>query len=116
MKYILITILVLGLSGCNIEGDTLTHHDNSTIDNTDNSIDNSIDYICTDNNNTECYTPDHSGYVDDEGNYNDVGAASEADEYDASDDAQTCVAKGFFFCPLTQTCNNVTASSGTCSN
>ena len=35
-------------------------------------------------------------------------------DYDASDDATECRAKGYFFCPITKTCNDTSASSGSC--
>jgi len=35
-------------------------------------------------------------------------------EYDASDDEQECKSKGYFFCPITQTCNDTSGSGGTC--
>ena len=36
-------------------------------------------------------------------------------EFDSGDDEVECKSKGYFFCPLTKTCNNTSGSSGTCS-
>jgi len=35
-------------------------------------------------------------------------------EYNASDDAEECRSKGYFYCNITKTCNDVSASSGSC--
>ena len=35
-------------------------------------------------------------------------------DFDATDDATECRAKGYFYCPITQTCNDTSASTGSC--
>jgi len=110
MKYLVMAALAaLVFSGCgDIEGDVL--NSNNTVD---NSVDNSVSYVCTDNNSTNCYTPGREGFIDDEGNYNDVSDVVIGD-YDPSYDQRECAAAGFFWCSIKNKCLNIPARTGTC--
>jgi len=35
-------------------------------------------------------------------------------EFDAGDDEQECKSKGYFYCPITNTCNNTALNGGSC--
>ena len=112
MKYFVMIMAAFLAVGCgDYTGDYVGDTTNTT--NTDNSVDNSTDYICRDNADTQCYTPDYSGYIDKDGEFNDV-ADEPTGEYDASYSPAECAANGFFWCSIEQKCLNIPASGGTC--
>ena len=109
-KILTLVVATFALIGCgDYTGDTAYSYDNST----DNSVDSSTNYICTDNNGTNCYSDDYSYYVDGNGSVDGV-ADTPSGVYDASYSASECAANGYFFCSIEQKCLNIPASSGTC--
>jgi len=112
MKYLVLALALAALSGCvNIEGDKtgtkVVVDNNSSYTTTDVSV------ICQNNTDTQCYTPGYSGYVDSNGDYNDVADVITGD-YDASYTPSECAANGYFWCSIEQRCLNIQADSGTC--
>ena len=45
---------------------------------------------------------------------NDGDASDGTGEYDSGDDEQECKSKNFFWCPITNTCNNTALNGGSC--
>jgi len=112
MKYLALALALAALSGCvNIEGDKtgtkVVVDNNSSYTTTDVSV------ICQNNTDTQCYTPGYSGYVDSNGDYNDVADVTTG-EFDVTDDAATCTSKGYFYCSLNNVCVNTRADAGSC--
>ena len=96
IKTILIVGWLLVLTGC---GETTNN--TTTVTQGDNGV-----YI-SNGDGTVTYVAD---------SYNE-GDASDGTtgEFDAGDDEEECKSKGYFFCPITQTCNDTSGSGGTCS-
>ena len=69
--------------------------------------------VCTDANQTECYSPDYSTYTQKDGSIDDV-ADEPSGDYDASYSPAECAANGYFWCGIEQKCLNIPANSGTC--
>ena len=97
-KVILLAAMLL-LIGC---GESTTVNNTTTVTQGDNGV-----YI---NNGDGTVT-----YVADSYNEGQTSEDFEDEEYDSGDDAVECKAKGFFWCPITKTCNNTSGSGGTCS-
>ena len=111
MKYFVMIMAAFLVVGCgDYIGDTSAYSYES---NTDNSVDNSTQYICRDNTDTQCYTPSYEGYVDKDGEFNDV-ADEPTGDYDPTYSPAECAANGYFFCSIEQKCLNIPASGGTC--
>jgi len=109
MKYMLFIMSGILLIGCgNITGDTITNTSNI-----DNSVDNTTQYFCKDNNDTQCYTSDYSVYKDSNGSYDSV-SSEVTNEYSKKYNEQECAANGYFWCNIKNKCLNVKASKGTC--
>jgi hypothetical protein len=94
------------LSGCG----NFTYHSNNT---TSTTTDNGSDYICKDNNSTSCYTAGKTGYIDKNGEYNDVADVA-TKEYDPNWGPAECSAHGKFFCSIQQKCLDIPAKTGSC--
>ena len=104
-------VAVFMLNGCgDYTGDT-----SSTYNESDYINDSSTNYICTDNNGTNCYTPDYSSYVSNDGTIDEV-ADEPSGDFDSEYTASECAANGYFFCSIEQKCLNIPADGGTCNN
>ena len=78
------------------------------------NIDNSQDYICKDNKDTDCYTQDFSVHKDRNGRLSSV-ADEPSGEYDPEYTPEECAANGYFWCSIEDRCLNKPADGGTCS-
>ena len=96
MKVILTIVMALMLTAC---GSTTTTNTTTVVTQGDNGT-----YI-SNSDGTVTYTQTVT-----EGDATDGTTG----DYDATDDATECRAKGYFYCNLTHTCNDVSASSGSC--
>ena len=96
MALALFSLLIAMLSGC---GETTSNNYTTTVTQGDNGV-----YIDNEDGNVT-YVAD--SYTD--GNDEITG------EYDEGDDEVECKSKGYFWCPITRTCNNTSGSGGTCS-
>jgi len=96
MKLILIVAMLL-LAGCG-EGNT-TVNNTTTVTQGDNGV-----YISNGDGNLT--------YIAD--SYNN-GNDEVTGEFDDGDDEVECKSKGYFWCPITNTCNNTSGSGATCS-
>ena len=92
---LLILVSMFVLSGC---GDETTTN-STTVVQGDNGV-----YI-SNGDGTVTYVADA---------YNEGDKSDGTGEYDDQADEEECKADGFFWCPLTKTCNNVSGSSGSC--
>jgi len=92
---LLILISMFVLSGCGEENTTTITNVNQGDGGT---------YI-NNNDGTVTYT-----YTQSEGDASDGTTG----KYDAGDDEQECKSKGYFYCPITNTCNNTALNGGSC--
>ena len=102
MKLILATLLAFSLVGCipDYTGDTTTHVDNSTIDNSVSYGEGDV-LICTD---SECVLAEE---------HEDVGDAI-VGVYDPEYTPTECNAAGFFYCTIENVCLDQPLDTGTC--
>jgi len=112
-KLILGVALSVAMIGCaNYTGDTDVY-EGSYVGGDSTVTDSSTNYICQSNTDTQCYTPSYDGYVDENGDFNDV-ADEPTGDYDASYSPAECAANGYFYCSIENKCLNIPASGGTC--
>jgi len=109
-KLILGVALSVAMIGCaNYTGDTDVYEG----DYVNGDIISGDKVVCTDNNSTECYSPDYSTYTQSDGTVDDV-ADEPSGDYSETYTISECNANGYFWCSIEQKCLNIPADGGTC--
>ena len=112
IKFLGMAVMAVLIVGCgDYQGDTSRSY---VGDSTDNSVDNSVNYICTDNNDTSCYNEEYTLYRDENGSISGV-ADEPTGDYDPTYNVRECAINGYFWCSIEQKCLNQPAAGSSCS-